>query len=218
MKKIRGIIIGIVILLVFGNALFLTAKEEQPLTTGITKIVWEKVEYESLNQNYSNFEFTINYDILNPNEENVTLTYPGSAYEFKANVSAQFKDKQLTMYDYTSFVGYPAEREENITSGITSKSTSYRIGINKKNITELPEGIYYFWIKAYNSDETEVKSNITTLIVKNGNPTIYYNIETTIIMGKSLVFIFVSNLFILPTIRIAKYRKEVEKLFIIKSN
>ena len=199
MKKIREIFVYLLMILALSNVVLLgAAEEEKPLNTAISNINWSKVDYLFLNENYTNFEFTIDYDIINPNEENVTLTFPTCGYSIFANMSAYFKDRKLEMYDYTSFCGLSVIYTECFSSGLTSKTVHYIIGIKKQGLTNLPDGTYYIWMECCNIDDSVVTANSTKLLIKEGNPIIIYDCnEPTIRLNLPFRYLILSKLFIL---------------------
>ncbi len=139
MKKVSGIFVCLLMILALSVVSLGAVEVEKPPNTAITNIIWSKVDYLYLNENYTNFEFTIDYDILNLNEENVTLTFPDYSYRLFAKMSANFKDRKSEMYDYTTFGGISVIYTVNFSSGLTSKTVHYRIGINKQGLTDLPD-------------------------------------------------------------------------------
>lgn len=175
MKKEKVFTICLVVIIACSNIMMLHATEEQPLNAAITDISWTTVEYAFLNENYTNFEFTIDYDITNPNDENITLAFPNSGWRFYIDMNATFRNKNIEMKDYTSFGGLSVVCYENFSYGITSKTQPYWIGFNKQDLTVPPDGTYYLMIKSKNIDDSIVTSNITRLYIRDSNPTIIYD-------------------------------------------
>lgn len=96
-RNFSVIMILILLMLVSGN----TVKGEENLlscSTTITNLTWSDYYHHTYNENYSYFKFEISYQILNPNQENVTLQFP-NLLQFKSNMSIELENSSIIAYE-----------------------------------------------------------------------------------------------------------------------
>ena len=147
--------------------------------TRIASITWEPSSYEYPNENYSYFDFIIEYEILNPNSTEITLTFPYCNLLFTANFSVNFENPELEIYYYAP-VGLCAIAEITIKPGIINGTIMHVLAIMEEGYNTLPDGVYSIGIFGYGVPE--VIQNPSILIVEEGEISIDYKdflIETT---------------------------------------
>lgn len=197
----RGFLISIIgTLLILGNVIQSrgTDENQELLSTGITYLSWSKTSGGYLNENHSHFDFYMDFEISNPNNEEVIIRYPDLGLKFYANMTIAFRNKNFDSYGHFQFTALPAETEETYKQGITERNTTFTLSITKEDLTQLPDGNYDIWVA--NRSYDPFICNQTKLTINNGNPTIDYNPETSIqlgLKGFSMTVYVIVNLIIL---------------------
>ena len=84
-------------LLIVGNVINCSGIDEDQklLSTGITYLSWSETGGGYLNESHSHFEFYMDFEISNPNNEEVTIRYPDLGLKFYGNMSISFKNKNF---------------------------------------------------------------------------------------------------------------------------
>lgn len=88
----------ILIFLLFVNVSAVVGKNLilMPINTGITNLSWSKNDTIEFNENYTYFDFVIDYEISNPNKNPVTFRSP-SSLAFLPNISIIFENNTLNI-------------------------------------------------------------------------------------------------------------------------
>ncbi len=127
--------------------------------TAITNISPTSFLGPELCENCTQFDFLLDYEILNPRIRKITLNFPYYNLHLLPNVTAVFEDANYTLApDYP--VGMPAFSQRTFDPGITRAKYNYRIAILAQNLTALPNGEYsfliygYYWLPAVVFNET----------------------------------------------------------------
>lgn len=211
MKKKNQKIFSLVILLV--SLLFITTNHtnewklgELPLSTAITHLEYSSIDSTYLNENYSNFEFTIDFQIANPNSENVILEFTTTGNNFLGNMTATINNKHSEIFNYDPGC-FGACWTFNISPGIVNKTITYRIGLTQQGLEELPDGKYILWVEISPFDERIYIANQTLLIIKDGNTYIYYNQLISMKLNPSLIYFLISGVIIINFNMIYKKNK-----------
>lgn len=184
----RGLLISLTgILLIAGNTIKCrgTAEDQLLLSTGITYLSWSQTDGEYLNEIHSHFEFYMDFEISNPNNEEVTIRYPDLGLKFYANMTISFRNRNYNSYGHFQFTALSAETEETYQEGITERNTTFVLSVTEEGLTQLPDGSYDIWIA--NRSYAPFICNHTKMTIKNGNPTIDYHPETSIHLGMKWV-------------------------------
>ncbi len=201
------IIIGTILLV--GNQIECKGTEEttRSLSTDITNISWSKLELVYLNENHSNFEFNIAFEISNPNNEEVTLSFPYAGSTFFGNSSISFDNRKYESYDHTWIGGLCWVGNETFQPGITKKNIKYWVSVTEQGLLELPDGRYDIWVFAH-CYEPLVEYNHTIIRIRNGIADIDYNPPTTISLGiKQMGVVLGINSCLILLVINSKYKK-----------
>lgn len=197
-------------LLIVGNVINCSGidEDQELLSTGITYLSWSETGGGYLNESHSHFEFYMDFEISNPNNEEVTIRYPDLGLKFYGNMSISFKNKNYNSYIHFQFTALSAETEETYKQGITERNTTFTLSITEQGLTQLPDGTYDIWVA--NRSYNPFICNHTKLKIKNGISTIDYDPETTIRLGMQWFSLMVcaSMSFAALTIIAKKYKKK----------
>ena len=181
MSKINWISV-IIILIIFTSTCKTKGVFElnSPIDTEITNLAWTNTEYSYPGEGYSYFNFTIDYNIINPSYQTVTITIPYCNLGFLANVTVDFVDENLEVYNY-GYIGLCAIGYIDVEPGITNVVTGYMLAINETGLTILPDGIYTIWIFCYGV--SDVTFSETILKMENGIANITYGSVPSVSIG-----------------------------------
>ncbi|NPE10063.1 MAG: hypothetical protein GNW80_17415 [Asgard group archaeon] len=149
-RKLRGLcLIGIFLLVIVNiNPVRGSFNRRKVIYTAITKISSTSFLGPELCENCTQFDFLLDYEILNPRIRKITLAFPYYNLHLLPNVTAVFEDTNYTLApDY--IVGLPAFSQRTFDPGITCAKYNYRIAILAQNLTTLPNGEYTFLIYGY---------------------------------------------------------------------
>ncbi|NHJ49642.1 MAG: hypothetical protein FK733_17765 [Asgard group archaeon] len=191
-KKHTSIILAIILFtsisVVFGNV-----KVFNPVTTGITNLNWSHHNSsESLNEDYSYFNFIIDYNIFNPNKNPIVYDLAYCNLAFLPNISISF-DNETIEYIPPHYIGLCALGNKTVYPGITEEIGYCSLTIKTKGLTDLPNGRYTLWV--YLRDHPEVIANTTLMIIADDKTSIYYNTSQT--LGLDIPF---ANIMIITSI------------------
>ncbi|MBK5114949.1 MAG: hypothetical protein JJE41_15090 [Candidatus Heimdallarchaeota archaeon] len=180
----RGYLISLIgTMLIVGNVINCSGidEDQELLSTGITYLSWSETGGGYLNESHSHFEFYMDFEISNPNNEEIIVSFPTLGNDFYANMTVTFKRNNYDSYDHLSFIGLSAVWERNFTPGITKDNTTFILSIKEQGLTNLPDGIYDIWI--FSTSFVSFDYNHTELAINKGIPIIDYDPETTIRLG-----------------------------------
>lgn len=158
---LRGLcLIGIFLLAIVNiNPVRGSFNERKVIYTAITNISPTSFLGPELCENCTQFDFLLDYEILNPRIRKITLAFPYYNLHLLPNVTAVFEDANYTLApDF--IVGLPAFSQRTFDPGITSAKTNYRIAILAQNLSTLPNGEYtflifgYYWLSSVVFNET----------------------------------------------------------------
>lgn len=169
------------------------SEEFSALSTAITYLNWSEYSPYSINENYSVFSFFVEYQILNPNPDAITIHFSYTV-QFKINMSFTLEDKNLIAYE-EPWGAFCMITEKTLQPGFTYGTSSTNIIIREKNQTKLPDGIYVFWVQDYCSgldssfifyNQTILKLNSNESIIDYGTTT--YTLNSGISVGQMCTF------------------------------
>lgn len=176
-KVINGIFIVILFLvsICFGHGSLEVTGDLLPIETWITDINWNLHEDLLLTTDSSEFDINSDFNIYNPNDVNVTLTFPHSK-QFVGNFSAELEDENHNASCYTGGA-FTAITYRTLEPGLSQDSTSiFRMQFDSDGLIVLPNGNYSFWI--YGEGNPDIISHLTNLTVIDGEIFIDYFITT----------------------------------------
>ena len=158
--------------------------------TAITNISPTSFLGPELCENCTQFDFLLDYEILNPRIRRITLAFPYYNLQLLPNVTAVFEDANYTLaHDF--IVGLPMFSQRTFDPGITCKKTNYRVAILAQNVTTLPNGEYTFVIYGYRWLSSVVFNETIMTISDEGTQILYGTLPPLDIIPqkRSLVFI-----------------------------
>ena len=191
-RMFRGLcLIGIFLLAIVNiNPVRGSFNGRKVIYTAITNISPTSFLGPELCENCTQFDFLLDYEILNPRIRKITLALPYYNLHLLPNVTAVFEDANYTLaHDY--IVGLPMVSQRTFDPGITSKKTVHRIGVLTPNLTALPNGEYTFLIYGYRWLSSVVFNETIMTISDEGTHILYGTLPPLDIIPqkRSLVFI-----------------------------
>lgn len=196
-KREVVIILGVMIIVLFFNIKPSYAQESElePLSTTIHYIDWE-IYGSSSHQNRTAFRFCIEYVIFNPNPEEISLLLQYGC-NFHTGFTCILEDESITWSDSTG-CGYQMADNRTIQSGYHfERSCNLRVYFDRKNLTQIPEGFYKFWIHPY-PNKPIIICKEKTITIKYGQRINYF---LSIGMNLFSLFSIISLLVILYKIK-----------------
>ena len=183
---------------------------DNPLKTKIKDISWEK-KPPTYMDNHTHFEFTINFDITNPTNESVTLSYPYAGCQFYGNFKVIFYNLGIEALNHTYYGGLCVVGEREFQPGTENEDVYYIMGFEEENMTRLPDGHYTIWVASYNYGDN-VHHNYAYIRIVDGISTISYEEELPTLEISNNYNAFLTSLFVvLLCIGFTKRKKNSKK-------
>ena len=208
-KSIYGVII---ILLIFGNnnsgfGRTNAAYDLLPVETWITDLSWDVAAETLPCETCSHFGFEVDFNLYNPNDINVNLTFP-YVRQFLGNMTIELEDP-----NHNASLHHGGDlcaiSEIYIEPGVTQKSLAYLLLIfETPDLIELPDGNYSIWVyggsQLFSFNSSIIFSHRTNVTIDNGeifidyfittlptptSPTIGINISYAVICISAFVFV-----------------------------
>ena len=132
--------------------------------TGISPISFIGPEFC---ENCTNFDFLLDYEILNPRIRKLTLPFSNYYLHFLPIVTASFEDANYTLISYKP-PSLPMVSRQTFDPGITCATTLCRIAILTQNLTSLPYGEYTFAIYGLTWQQTVIFNETVMTISDEG--------------------------------------------------
>jgi hypothetical protein len=136
----------------------------RPVETKITLFNWNHVIPTFEGNNYSYFEFYVEYEIYNPNPHPVTFTLPYCNLAFLPNISISLENDTIE-YIPPGYIGVCMIGEKTVKPGITTESRLCTLIFKEEGISELPNGEYHLWVYLYGAGA--IISYVTILTITN---------------------------------------------------
>lgn len=205
-------VIILFMLLMLVSVKTVTGVEEDLLScsTAITNLTWSENYDSTNNENNSYFKFQLDYQISNPNQENVTLYFPNLS-QFVSNMTIVLENSSIVAYE-SPWGTFPAISEKKLQPGITKENTSFKLTIEMQDVTSLLDGIYTIWVDDDRVQNTNplIVHNKTILTIEDGVIIIDYG--TTIVTlgtGNQKMGYFLAFVVLIPIQGILKKKMNV---------
>ncbi|MHA1586751.1 MAG: hypothetical protein ACTSUW_05370 [Candidatus Heimdallarchaeota archaeon] len=225
-KHILGLVIVSVLFMSINseNITNVNSNDLLPIEIWITYLSWYISDQTLPGENSSHFEFDMDFIIYNPNDENVTLTFP-NLRQFYGNISIELENPNhnASLYHGGDF---PAISERTLEPGVSEDSLPFLMLIfETPDLIDLPDGNYSFWILGGSpfSEWSVITSYHTNVTIDDGlifidyfvtilpttpttSPTLEINISYSVLYISSFIFIGVLHI-------IKKKRKKISEYF-----
>jgi len=146
-RMFRGLCLIGILLVVFVqiNPVSGSSTNRRVIYTAITKIGLTSFFGPELCENCTQFDFLIDYEILNPRIRKLTLPFSCLSINLLPNISVSLDANNYTMV-YTQYMCLTAIGQRTFDPGITFEKTYFSLAIQNQNLTKLPNGEYTLWI------------------------------------------------------------------------
>jgi len=146
-RMVRGICLLGILLISFVN--INPAKGDsnnrKVIYTAITDISLSNIAAPELCENCTQFDFLLDYEILNPRIRKLLLPFSCLGLNLLPNISVSLDDNNYTMI-YTHYACLTSISHRIFDPGITCEKTYFSLAFKDQNFTKLPYGEYTFWI------------------------------------------------------------------------
>jgi hypothetical protein len=137
----------------------------------INDVKWKDVTFKFAEHDKQTvFRFNTSFSLFNPNNETTKLFYPHCCQTYETNLSFTFNKRRLdATFDGALHLGLQVIWNLSIPTGWSSESSISYLYIEKKGLTNPPDGKYVFWIFLY-LYESLIISNRTLMTINEGIP------------------------------------------------